>query len=48
VRLADEGRCQIASPARQPACSACGTMKRHYFDQLAIDRGFPVVAATTT
>jgi uncharacterized protein (TIGR00269 family) len=35
---------EIASLTRRPACSACGTMKRHYFDQLAIDRGFPVVA----
>lgn len=28
----------------RPACSACGTLKRHYFDRLAIDRGFPVLA----
>ena len=28
----------------RPACSACGTLKRHYFDRLAYDRGFPVVA----
>jgi tRNA-5-methyluridine54 2-sulfurtransferase len=28
----------------RPACSACGTMKRHYFDRIALDRGFPVVA----
>ena len=34
----------VAALTRRPACSACGTMKRHYFDQLAIDRGFPVVA----
>jgi uncharacterized protein (TIGR00269 family) len=46
VPLADEGLAvpEIASLTRRPACSACGTMKRHYFDQLAIDRGFPVVA----
>ena len=46
VRLADEGLAvpDIAGLTRRPACSACGTMKRHYFDQLAIDRGFPVVA----
>lgn len=46
VPLADEG---LAIPAvtkftNRPACSACGTMKRHYFDRLAVDRGFPVVA----
>ena len=46
VRLAEEGMAvpEVASLTRRPACSACGTMKRHYFDQLAIDRGFPVVA----
>src|SRR5215468_9331532 len=46
VPLADEGLAvpEIASLTRRPACSACGTMKRHYFDQLAIDRGFPVLA----
>ncbi len=46
VPLADEGLAvpDIAALTRRPACSACGTMKRHYFDQLAIDRGFPVVA----
>jgi uncharacterized protein (TIGR00269 family) len=46
VSLADEGLAvpEIAGLTRRPACSACGTMKRHYFDQLAVDRGFPVVA----
>ena len=46
VPLADEGLAvpEVAGLTRRPACSACGTMKRHYFDQLAIDRGFPVVA----
>ena len=46
VRLADEGLAvnEVAGLTRRPACSACGTMKRHYFDQLAVDRGFPVVA----
>jgi uncharacterized protein (TIGR00269 family) len=46
VKLADDGLAvnEVASLTRRPACSACGTMKRHYFDQLAIDRGFPVVA----
>ena len=46
MRLADDGLAvpEIAGLTRRPACSACGTMKRHYFDRLAIDRGFPVVA----
>lgn len=46
VRLAELGMAvpEVAGLTRRPACSACGTMKRHYFDQLAIDRGFPVVA----
>lgn len=46
VRLADEGLAvpEISGLTRRPACSACGTVKRHYFDRLAIDRGFPVVA----
>lgn len=48
VRLADEGPGlaipSITASTRRPACSACGTLKRHYFDQLALDRGFPVVA----
>jgi uncharacterized protein (TIGR00269 family) len=46
VRLAENGMAvpEVAGLTRRPACSACGTMKRHYFDQLAIDRGFPVVA----
>ena len=29
---------------RRPACSACGTMKRHFFDQAAHDSGFQVLA----
>lgn len=28
----------------RPACSACGVLKRHYFDEVAYSRGFPVVA----
>ena len=46
INLADEGLAvnDVAGLTRRPACSACGTMKRHYFDQLAVDRGFPVVA----
>ncbi len=46
VSLPEDGLAvpDIAGLTRRPACSACGTMKRHYFDQLAIDRGFPVLA----
>jgi uncharacterized protein (TIGR00269 family) len=46
VQLAEQGLAvnDVAQLTRRPACSACGTMKRHYFDQLAVDRGFPVVA----
>lgn len=46
VPLAEQGLAvnDVAQLTRRPACSACGTMKRHYFDQLAVDRGFPVVA----
>jgi tRNA-5-methyluridine54 2-sulfurtransferase len=46
VSLAEEGM-DVPTVSRftsRPACSACGTMKRHYFDRLALDRGFPVVA----
>ena len=47
VELAEEGP-GLAVPAvagltRRPACSACGTMKRHYFDQVAHDGGFDVL-----
>jgi uncharacterized protein (TIGR00269 family) len=47
VELAEEGP-GLAVPAvagltRRPACSACGTMKRHYFDQVALDGGFDVL-----
>jgi uncharacterized protein (TIGR00269 family) len=48
VRLADQGPGlaipSVAAFTNRAACSACGTFKRHYFDQLALDRGFPVVA----
>jgi uncharacterized protein (TIGR00269 family) len=46
VPLADEGLTvpAVTSFTNRPACSACGTLKRHYFDRLAVDRGFPVVA----
>jgi uncharacterized protein (TIGR00269 family) len=46
VPLADAGLAvpNVARFTNRPACSACGTLKRHYFDRIAIDRGFPVVA----
>jgi tRNA-5-methyluridine54 2-sulfurtransferase len=48
VRLAEEGPGlaipSVTSFTHRPACSACGLLKRHYFDHLAQDRGFPVVA----
>ena len=34
----------VAAFTHRPACSACGVLKRHYFDRLALDRGFPVLA----
>jgi uncharacterized protein (TIGR00269 family) len=35
---------ELAAATRRPACAACGTAKRHYFDKMAADRGFPVLA----
>ena len=35
---------QLAAFTNRPACAACGTTKRHYFDQVAFDHGFPVLA----
>jgi uncharacterized protein (TIGR00269 family) len=47
VELAEEGPGMavpaVAGLTRRPACSACGTMKRHYFDQVAHDQGFDVL-----
>ena len=34
----------VARLTRRPACSACGTMKRHYFDTAALEGGFEVLA----
>jgi len=34
----------VAAHTNRPACSACGVIKRHYFDRLALDRGYPVLA----
>ena len=33
----------VAGATRRPPCSACGTMKRHYFDAAAIEGGFDVL-----
>jgi uncharacterized protein (TIGR00269 family) len=46
VRLEDEGLAvpEIAAFTNRPACAACGTTKRHYFDRLAFEHGFPVLA----
>ncbi len=34
----------VAGATRRPPCSACGTMKRHYFDAAALEGGFDVLA----
>jgi uncharacterized protein (TIGR00269 family) len=34
----------VAQVTRRPACAACGTMKRHYFDREAVEGGFDVLA----
>ena len=48
VTLADEGSGlavpSVAAFTNRPACAACGMLKRHYFDTIAIERGFPVLA----
>jgi uncharacterized protein (TIGR00269 family) len=33
----------VARATRRPPCSACGTMKRHYFDTAAVEGGFDVL-----
>lgn len=38
------GVAEIAEETARPPCSACGTMKRHHFNRIALERGFPVVA----
>ena len=47
VALEDEGAGlavpAVAQATRRPPCSACGTMKRHYFDAAAIEGGFDVL-----
>ena len=44
--LADEALAipDIVSATRRPACSACGTIKRHYFDAAALELGCDVIA----
>jgi uncharacterized protein (TIGR00269 family) len=46
VRLDDEGAAipQLAAFTNRPACAACGTAKRHYFDRVAFEHGFRVLA----
>jgi uncharacterized protein (TIGR00269 family) len=34
----------VAAATRRSACSACGTMKRHWFDTAALEGGFDVLA----
>lgn len=38
------GVVEVAKETKRPACSACGTMKRHHFNRIAMEKGFPVVA----
>jgi len=38
------GVTEIAMETARPPCSACGTMKRHHFNRIAMEYGFPVVA----
>ncbi|GBD25238.1 tRNA(Ile)-lysidine synthase [bacterium HR30] len=46
VDFAAEGHAipDVVALTRRPACSACGTAKRHHFDRVALEHGFPVVA----
>lgn len=38
------GVVEIAKASARPPCSACGTMKRHHFNRIAMEKGFSVVA----
>ncbi len=38
------GVVDIAKETARPPCSACGTMKRHHFNRIAMEKGFAVVA----
>ena len=46
VPLAEEGVAipQLAAFTNRAACAACGVTKRHYFDRVAFEHGFPVLA----
>ena len=45
-RLADDDMAvpDVVAATRRPACSACGTMKRHAFDEAALEFGCEVIA----
>lgn len=38
------GIVEIAKESGRPPCSACGTMKRHHFNRIAMEKGFSVMA----
>jgi tRNA-5-methyluridine54 2-sulfurtransferase len=46
VKLEEEGTAipALAAFSNRSACAACGTTKRHYFDRVAFEHGFPVLA----
>ncbi|MBP1687200.1 MAG: hypothetical protein H6Q33_3343 [Deltaproteobacteria bacterium] len=46
ARLEEDGLAvpTVVARTRRPACAACGTIKRHYFDRLAFEHGFAVLA----
>jgi tRNA-5-methyluridine54 2-sulfurtransferase len=46
VRLEEEGLAlpSVVAHTHRPACAACGTIKRHYFDRVAFEQGFSVLA----
>lgn len=46
VKLEDEGMAipSLARFTNRPACAACGATKRHYFDRVAFEHGFAVLA----
>lgn len=46
VALEEEGLAipKAAAFTNRPACAACGTIKRHYFDRVAFENGFAVLA----
>ena len=46
VRLEEEGVAipTVVASTHRPTCAACGIIKRHYFDRVAFEQGFPVLA----